>query len=73
MYNRLVLPVEGSVTFASRPQNFCVCCFQAVGLLLYVAPPMCFSDFSGQVSAPVNTSDQAQGSFLTGAKIGSLL
>jgi hypothetical protein len=45
MYSKLVFPVEGSVTFASRPQNFRVCCVQAVGLLLYVAPPMCFNDF----------------------------
>jgi len=34
MYMSIVLPVEGSVTLASRPQYFCVCCFQAVGLLL---------------------------------------
>ena len=44
MYMSVVFPFVGSVTFASRPHHFCDCCLQAVGLLLYVAPPMSWSD-----------------------------
>lgn len=34
IYKSEVLPVEGSVTLASRPQYFCVSFFQATGSLL---------------------------------------